>query len=106
MVEEEPAPYPDIPEELPGMETVENQENVTPALITEQDDGKRVALDASRNANTVPGEDMLEQGLVIVESDEESLDGDGKLQVVDNVDMFPDDTSVEERSQDKKDHVA
>jgi hypothetical protein len=47
LVEEEHAPYPDILEELPGVEMHENHESVTPALMEDTEGGEASALAAA-----------------------------------------------------------
>ncbi|KAL7480380.1 hypothetical protein ACHAW6_006074, partial [Cyclotella cf. meneghiniana] len=76
LVEEDPAPYPGIPEELPTVEITADYEGVTPAVVVPEPDRERDAAAAARNANITLGEDMLQEGPVLVEPDEESEAGE------------------------------
>jgi len=100
LVEEEPAPYPDILEELPGVETLENHEGITPAVMPEQHDGERAAVEAARNANIAPGEDGLDQGPVIIEQDEESMGDDEEPELIEHVRNDQEAVSVADESLD------
>jgi hypothetical protein len=75
LVEDDPVPYPEIPEELPAVETTADYEGVTPAVVVPGSDGQMDAIAAARNANITIGEDMLKEGPVLVEPDEESETG-------------------------------
>lgn len=85
LVEEESAPYPEIPEELLGIKTVENCKGVTRVLIANHEDTERGAMDSAENTNIAPGEGMLEHGLVTIEPDDESINEDDDPQIVENV---------------------
>jgi len=76
----------------------EDREGVTPALTTEAHDGEQAASEAARNAGIAPGENVLDDGPVIIEADEESDNiGDEPL-IVEYPNQYPDAVSVEVES--------
>lgn len=101
LVEEEPAPYPYIPEELPGVETQENHEGVTPALIEDTKGGEASALAAARNANITHGHDMLEEGPMVIEPDEESHASSNEPEVIDGPDDEPSVVTIPNEPEDE-----
>lgn len=90
LVEPESAPYPDIPEELPGVETVENYEGVVPALVDPEGEltqNQRAEI-AARNSTIIPRQER-DDGPTPIEPDDDpedpdSDDDDGEVEILEN----------------------
>jgi hypothetical protein len=98
LVKDEAAPYPEIPTELPGVDLSKNHEGVTPAVVEGHINNRQEAMAAARNANIALGQDMLEEGPVVIEPDEESIQDNEEPEIVEIPGPEPDAISVNEES--------
>jgi hypothetical protein len=105
LVEPESAPYPDIPEELPGVETAEDYEGVTPALIEPEGEltqNQRAEI-AARNSAIIPRQENRD-GPELIEPDDDPEDpdddDDGEVEVLEVPQNEADVTTVDDDDDD------
>jgi hypothetical protein len=111
LVEPESAPYPDIPEELPGVETAENHEGVVPTLVDPEGEltqNQRAEI-AARNSAIIPRQEP-DDGPALIEPDDgpedpdsDSDEDDGEVEILENPQIEAEVTTVADDADDGED---